>query len=104
MSITILKDENFEEMNKSAKAVVDFSASWCGPCKMLAPVFDSVSEKVKNIDFYKVDVDEAEQSAANFSVMSIPTIIFFENGEEKGRVSGYMAENQLIEEIKKMLR
>lgn len=81
------------------KAVVDFSASWCGPCRMFGPVFEEVS-KDYDFNFVKLDVDKASDIAREYGVMSIPTIILFENGKEVKRFTGFMAEEEFIEFLK----
>lgn len=87
--------EEFNEEISSGKVVVDFFASWCGPCRMLGPILDSVSEEIDNVKFIKVDIDELESLPREFDVMSIPTIMVFENGELKKRNTGYMAKEEL---------
>lgn len=92
-----LTKNNFKDIITNDKyIVVDFWASWCGPCKMLAPVFEKVAEKFggKAI-FAKVDVDEESDIAAEYNIFSIPTIIMFKGGNEIARRSGYMSENEL---------
>ena len=69
--------------------LVDFFATWCGPCKMMAPIIEEVAqEKAGQAYVYKVDVDEAQQVAAQYGIMSIPTLILFENGQAKKQVIG----------------
>ena len=69
------------EAKKSSAAVVDFSATWCGPCQMLAPVLEEVSESVSEpVDFYAVDIDEAPELAAAYQVQSVPCLIFMKDG------------------------
>lgn len=93
-----LEDEkNFNELIKD-KAVVDFFATWCGPCKMLGPVFEEVS-KEKDINFVKVDIDNFEDICREYKVMSVPTLILFENGKEVKRNVGFMPKEKLIEFI-----
>lgn len=87
--------EEFNEEISSGKVVVDFFASWCGPCRMLGPILDSVSEEIDNVKFIKVDIDELESLPREFDVMSIPTIMVFENGELKKRNTGYMGKEEL---------
>lgn len=92
-----LTKNNFKDViAKDEYVVVDFWASWCGPCKMLAPIFEKVAEKFggKAI-FAKVDVDEESDIAAEYNIFSIPTIIMFKGGNEIARRSGYMSENEL---------
>ena len=73
-------------------AVVDFYATWCGPCKMFGPVFEEVS-KENNMNFIKLDVDKAPDIAREYGVMTIPTIILFKNGEEVKRHTGFIFQN-----------
>ena len=80
-------------------AVVDFYATWCGPCKMFGPVFEEVS-KESNINFVKIDVDKENDIARRYGVMTIPTVILFKNGEEVKRNIGYMSEEELIDFMK----
>ncbi len=93
-----LEKENFNELIAD-KAIVDFYATWCGPCKMLSPVFESVSEEIKDTKFIKVDVDKFEELCRNYKVMSVPTLILFENGKEVKRKIGFIPKEQLIKFI-----
>ena len=93
-----LEKENFNELITD-KAIVDFYATWCGPCKMLSPVFESVSEEIKDSKFIKVDVDKFEELCRNYKVMSVPTLILFENGKEVKRKIGFIPKEQLIKFI-----
>lgn len=84
MAIIHATDENFEqEVEKSDKPViVDYFAEWCGPCRMMGPIFEEVAEKVGDkVKFVKVNVDEAPKTAEKYDVMSIPTLIAFKGGE-----------------------
>ncbi|KAF5092187.1 hypothetical protein D0Z03_002995 [Geotrichum reessii] len=81
--------ENFKkEIAFSGLTVVDFYAVWCGPCKMVAPVVERLSETVKEANFIKVDVDESPDVAAEYGVTAMPTFIFFKNGEKVETVIG----------------
>ncbi len=97
----ILKDTNFDETLKNNKYVlVDFFAQWCGPCKMLAPIMDELSEEYKDkIKIVKIDVDESSSTARKFDIMSIPTMIFFESGVAKDTLMGLIAKDVLKEKI-----
>jgi thioredoxin 1 len=101
-----LNKENFEEIIKNnEKVVVDFWASWCMPCKMVAPIFEKIAEKYKNeIIFAKLNVDENPDIASEFGIMSIPTFILFKNGEVVGKMVGAMPEKVLEEKILEFLK
>jgi len=83
MSVKVLTDENFEEeVIKAEKTVlVDFFATWCGPCKIMAPVVEEIAAKRDDIKVCKLDVDEGRDTAINYGIMSIPTLMVFKNGE-----------------------
>ena len=93
-----------EVLKNEGLVVVDFFATWCGPCQMLAPVLTELDKKYKDgVEFYKVNVDEHQDAAIRYGVMSVPTLIFFKNGEEIDRQVGFMEEDELskiIEELK----
>ncbi len=89
--VTELTDANFQSTLQTAKVpvLVDFSASWCQPCKALAPKIDQVAGEYKGkIDVYKIDIDNAQETAASFGIQSVPTCIFFREGREVDRFLG----------------
>ena len=99
--ITNLKSKNFSEFVKKGTAVVDFWAVWCGPCKIMEPIFDEVAEELKGkVKFGKVNVDENSEIAQKFEVMSIPTLIIFKEGKQIDRVIGVIEKEDLIDKIK----
>lgn len=91
MSEVMLTDATFEEEVKkfSGLVLVDFWAPWCGPCQMMGPVIEELAKKYEGrVKIAKINVDENPATSQNFQVMSIPTFIFFKNGEEKERMVG----------------
>lgn len=100
----ILKEQNFDEKINGEVVLVDFFATWCGPCRMLSPILGRVAENFKGkVAFYKVDVDECEGISKRYGIMSIPTIILFKNGKEVVKNVGLMNQEQLTEFIEKHL-
>lgn len=103
MSVVKLTTADFENVAaKSAKPVlIDFWASWCGPCRMLSPVIDEVSEERGDVLFCKVNVDEEPELAKKFGVMSIPTLVLLENGRQKATSVGYIPKEEVLEFLDK---
>ena len=82
-------------------ALVDFWATWCPPCRMMAPVLESAEQQLGDkINFVKVDVDEQQQLATEFDIMSIPTLVVFKDGKPVKRMSGYRPLDTFVEELK----
>ena len=98
----ILNKENFDEVINGTKPVlVDFWATWCGPCKMLAPTIEELAEELKDeVVVAKLDVDQAQEIAIRYQVMSIPTLILFKDGKEEKRTVGFRPKAQLLDFIK----
>lgn len=94
--------QNFDEevLNYKGKVLVDFWAEWCGPCMMLGPVIEEVSEEVDDVKFCKVNCDEARDVALQFGIMTIPNLIVFENGEQVNQSIGYIEKEDVLELIK----
>jgi thioredoxin 1 len=89
-------DASFQSLVTGTKpVVVDFWAAWCGPCRIVAPVIEDLAGSRSDVVFAKLNVDENPQTASAFRVSSIPTLIFFANGEEKGRVVGAVGRAQI---------
>lgn len=96
-----IKDNEWEKLIKeSKKVVIDCFATWCGPCRMLSPVLDNISEELKDVTFYKIDVDNAEKITAEYQIMSIPTLLIFEDGKLKDKVVGLRSKSDLIDLLK----
>lgn len=99
MNITEINDSNFEKTIKSNKKVaLDCYAPWCSSCKMFAPVFEELSGEESSVKFCKINTDENPEITERFEVMSIPTVLVFENGQLKNRETGLKTK----EEIKRM--
>lgn len=95
-----INDFNKQILNSKGFTIIDFWATWCGPCKIFGPIFEKVSKKIDDIKFYKMNVDQNKDIAKKYGVMSIPTIIFFKDGIEIKRNIGVLNEEELVNFIK----
>lgn len=102
MEIIKVNSQNFEEeVIKSEKPVlIDFYADWCGPCKMLSPIIDEIAEENSDIKVVKVNVDDSQDLAMKYQVMSIPALVVIKNGEEVNRSVGLIDKSQVVNLIK----
>jgi thioredoxin 1 len=101
-----VNDGNFEEkVLKSPRPVLaDFSATWCGPCKQLKPIVEALADEYAGrVDVVHIDVDEARDTAARFGVMSVPTLLFFKNGEPADQVTGVVPGETLKQKLDRLL-
>ena len=98
----IVNETEFKDIVKEGVTLVDFFATWCGPCKALAPVLEELSAQYPNVNFIKVIVDESENLASEYGIMSIPTVLVFKNGELVKQNVGFMspqAVNSLVDSV-----
>lgn len=102
MAVLHITNENFEAevLNSEIPVLVDFWATWCGPCQMLGPVIDEVAEEVADVKICKVNVDEQQELAVRYGVMTIPTLMVFKNGEVFKKTSGFMPKSELLALLK----
>ena len=100
MAIVHGTDQNFTDEIASGVVLVDFWAEWCGPCKMIAPVLEELDAEIGgDVKIVKVDVDNNQGTAADFQVMSIPSLLLFVDGELKAKTAGFMPKEALIDFI-----
>lgn len=97
MAVLEVNQNNYEAevLNYNGKVIIDFNAEWCGPCKMLAPVLEEISESKTNIKFVSINVDMNEELASQFNIMSIPCLVTMENGKETKRSVGLVPKVEL---------
>ncbi len=101
-----LNDSNFESVLNSSKLplVIDFWASWCGPCQYMTPIFEQLAKKYEGkVVFGKVNIDESQEIPNRYGIYGVPTFIFFKEGKEINRVIGAVGANNLEAELKKLL-
>ena len=102
MAVVKLNGKNFEEevLNAGGVIMVDFFADWCGPCKMLSPIVEAVSNELPEVKVCKLNTDEATDLAVKYQVMSIPTLLLLKDGELKDRSVGAISKSDMIAFIK----
>ncbi len=102
MEILKVNNENFEKevLQSDKKVLVDFYADWCGPCKMLSPIIDEVAKEYESSKFVKLNIDEEQYLAIKYNVMSIPTLVIFNNGQEIKRSVGLISKNEVLDLLK----
>ena len=103
MKPIVLNDTNFEEevIKSDVPVLVDFFATWCGPCQMMAPILEEASNENPDVDFFAIDIDDAEETAAKYGVMSIPNMVLFKNGEVADRIIGKTGKQGINEFVRK---
>lgn len=101
MEVIEISEEEFDDkIKESNKVLVDCYATWCGPCRALSPIIDEIALENGEYVFYKLDVDKAENISKKYGIMSIPTLLFFENGELRDKTVGFKSKDELIELLK----
>ncbi|MBR3403144.1 MAG: thioredoxin [Parasporobacterium sp.] len=98
MSIVTITQNNFNEevLQSNTTVLLDFWASWCGPCKMLAPVLEEIAAERADLKIGKINVDEQPQLASQFGIMSIPTLLVFKDGKQVNQGIGYMPKENVL--------
>ena len=99
-----LSSENFKEevLNSEKPVLVDFYADWCGPCKMLAPVLEGLSEKMDKVTFYKVNVDASSDLAGRYGIQAIPNLVIFKDGKAVDQITGFVPEGEIVSRLEKV--
>ena len=96
MSVIKGNSKNFEkEVLNGERVLVDFNATWCGPCRMLGPVVEELSDEIKDVKFVSIDVDEEEDLSKEYDVYTIPCLVLFEKGKEVNRSIGFIPKEEL---------
>ena len=99
-----ISEKEWNEVTEKKAAVVDFSATWCGPCKRLAPVLEEVSGEMSDaVSFYNVDVDENPDLAQKFGITSIPALVVLKEGEKAGMQVGFLPKDGVVDFIKSQI-
>jgi thioredoxin 1 len=102
--VNIIEENEFKNEIKEGIVVVDFFATWCGPCKMLAPIFDELSTEMEGkVKFIKVDVDNSTEIANEYNISNIPAMVIFKNGEKKEIIVGFTPKEQIRSKIEPYL-
>ncbi|GEK60141.1 MULTISPECIES: thioredoxin [Marinococcus] len=96
MAIVHVSDQDFSQQISEGVVLTDFWAPWCGPCKMIAPVLEEINEEIgDNVKIAKLNVDENQETAGKYGVMSIPTLMIFKDGEMVEQIVGFQPKDQL---------
>jgi thioredoxin 1 len=98
-----LNSKNFDDFIAKGNCVVDFWAEWCGPCKMLKPIFENTAKEMKGkVKFGKINVENEQELAERFMVMSIPALLFFKSGENVERLNGAVPKEDIIKAVNRV--
>ena len=98
-------ENNFEEevLNSKKAVLVDFFATWCGPCQMLGPVLERIGNSRADFDIAKVDFDQAQELAFKYGIEVVPTMLIFKNGQVMNTLEGFRSESEIVEEMAKYM-
>ena len=99
MAVQEINSPDFKEKISKGKVLVDVFGTWCMPCKQLAPLLEEVSNEIKNIKFYKLDVDKSPDTAQEYEIRGIPTLILFQDGKEVKRITGVTSKEDLKKQL-----
>lgn len=100
----VIEEKDFEEEIKTGVSLVDFYASWCGPCRIMGNIIEDIAEELgEKVNVFKVDVDNAEKISREFGIMSIPTLIIFKDGQMQEKHVGIWQQDDCVEAVKKYL-
>ncbi len=104
MAVTHIGKDDFKTkvLDDKGLVFVDFYAQWCGPCKMTSPIIDELSQEIKDVKFFKVDVDANQELAGNYSIFSIPTFMIFKGGQPVSQFVGAQGKEGFLQEINKV--
>ena len=100
-----VSEENFEKevIDSKGLILVDFFATWCGPCQMLGPVLERIGTSRAEFDIAKVDIDQAQNLALKYEVEVVPTMVIFKDGKVVDKIEGFMSESEVVEEMSKYM-
>lgn len=99
MAVNEINSNNFKEKTSKGKVLIKYEASWCAPCRAIAPIIEEVSEELKDITFYKLDVDKNGDIAQQYEIRGIPTLILFQDGKEIKRIVGVNSKEDLKKQL-----